>query len=191
MARGAQSQTIPGSASVLDSNGRFYATIDDAATLVVFERLGALSVYRMASGTTLDLATVTLDGTLWSGSRFGASISADGSQVAFLYGNNRQVYIVGSDGKGLRQITNLPEPVKEAALSGDGKVAFVVTVRNRIVRIDVASATSTEIVAATPYITNPLGQVSRGSLSALRAPGSPPSPHMQPRLTRCHSATFR
>jgi uncharacterized protein (TIGR03437 family) len=171
VARGAQSQTIPGSAAVLDSNGRFYATIDDAATLVVFERLGALSVYQVASGTTLDLATVTLDGTLWSGSRFGASLSADGSQVAFLYGNNRQVYLVGSDGKGLRQITSLPEAVHEVALSGDGKVAFAVTVQNRIVRIDVASATSTEIVAAIPYVTNPFSQVGRGSLSTVTGAG--------------------
>jgi hypothetical protein len=126
--------------------------INDAGTLVIYQAGSGqvsepvrLSAYSVPAGSSIDLVTDT------AGSLFAASISDEGAQIAFLYGQNRQVYVIRRDGTGLRQITSFPEAVTEVALSGDGSAAFAVTAANRIVRIDIASAQSTDIVPPTPY----------------------------------------
>jgi uncharacterized protein (TIGR03437 family) len=131
--------------------------INDAGTLVIYQAGGnaffvpaRLSAYSVATGFSTDLVTDSADTP-----GFAASISDDGSLVAFLYGQNRQAYLIRSDGTGMRQITDFSEPVTDIELSGDGSVSFAVTASNRIVRIDVASAQSTEIVPATPYTNVP------------------------------------
>ena len=91
----------------------------------------------VANGSSTDLVTPMADA-----SDFRPSISDDGSVVAFVYGINRQLYVVGSNGSGMKQISNFSESVTEVELSGDGTVAFVVTAANRIARINVASAQS-------------------------------------------------
>jgi uncharacterized protein (TIGR03437 family) len=147
--------------------------INDAGTLVIYQAGSGqvsepirLSAYSVPTGSSTDLVTDTADSP-----GFAASISDDGAQVAFLYGQNRQVYLIRSDGTGLRQITNFSEAVTEVALSGDGSVAFAVTAANRIVRIDVASAQPTDIVPPTPYTNVDRIQVSRGSVTVVAGSG--------------------
>jgi uncharacterized protein (TIGR03437 family) len=160
--------------------------INDTGTLVIYQAGGAhfsgsarLSAYSVPAGSSIDLITDSTDSP-----GFAASISDDGAQVAFLYGPNRQVHMIRSDGTGLRQVTNYSEAVTEVALSGDGSVAFAVTATNRIVRIDIASAQSTDIVPPTPYTNVPAGtgllnafvtgyriQVSRGSVTQVTGSG--------------------
>jgi uncharacterized protein (TIGR03437 family) len=135
--------------------------INNDATRVVYQANGLSSgpgrvmtylvAYSITSGSSIDLFTGTTDINGTDATGFGATISDDGSQVAFLNGEIPQVYVIRSDGTGLRQITNLQEAVTEAVLSGDGSAAFAVTASNRIVRIDVATAQSMDVVASTPY----------------------------------------
>jgi len=149
--------------------------INDAGALVIYQAGGGrfsgptrLSAYSVPAGSSTDLVTDTPDAP-----GFAASISDDGDQVAFLYGQNRQVYVIRSDGAGLQQITNFPEAVTEVALSGDGSVAFAVTRANRIVRIDVAGAQSTDIVPPTPYTNVPAANgYLKAFVSAYRIPVS-------------------
>jgi uncharacterized protein (TIGR03437 family) len=123
--------------------------INVAGTLVFYESSSAqgvqLSAYSVATGSSNALVTDSANSP-----GFSASISDDGTMVAFLYGQNRQAYVIRSDGTGMSQITDFSEPVTDIELSGDGSVAFAVTASNRIVRVDVASAQSAEIVPATP-----------------------------------------
>ena len=151
---------------------RFCNFSDICGQLVIYQAGGGtlgparLSAYSVASGSSTDLVTIMADAP-----DFRASISDEGSLVAFVYGTNRQLYVVGSNGSGMKQISNFSEPVTEVELSGDGTVAFVVTAANRIARINVASAQSMDLVSPTPYLNGPAAaQVSRGT--TLSFPGS-------------------
>ena len=158
--------------------------INDAGTMVFFESSAGssapqLSVYSVATGLSTALATdiPNMPGFL-------ASITDDGSVIAFLYGPRRQAYVIHSDGTGLRPITDFNEPVAEIELCGDGSVAFAVTASNRIVRIDIASGQSTDIVPVTPYTNVPSAngflnsfvqgyrfQVNRGAVATITGSG--------------------
>jgi uncharacterized protein (TIGR03437 family) len=156
--------------------------INDAGTLVVYESSSPqalrLSAYAVATGSSTDLVTDSADSP-----GFAASISDDATLIAFLYGKNRQAYIIHSDGTGMHQITNFTEPVTEIELSGDGSIAFAVTASNRLVRVDVGSTQPTEIVPATPYTNVPSdsgflsfvesyrAEVSRGSVVSITGSG--------------------
>lgn len=168
LANGTQLQAIPG------SSGDYYAMVNDAATLLVFERfdpVGHLSVCSLKDGSTRDLVTGTKPAALSLPQQFGASMSYDGSQIAFLYGTDQQVYVIGSDGSGLRQVTHFGQAVREVVLSGDGTVAFATTADNRLMRIDVGTGDSSELVPATPYVSGVAEDVSRGSLSGVVGSG--------------------
>lgn len=146
--------------------------INDAATVVVYRTGGGgaspfqLWAYSPASGSSVNLST-----NVWN-SRLGAAMSDDGSQIAFLNGDNRQAYIIRSDGTGLRQITDLDESVNEISLSGDGSVLFATTSSNRIVRIDTATGLYTEIVPATPALD--FDTISRGGPGTITGMGFAP-----------------
>ena len=170
LGQGGKSKMISDSlVSFLPSN----PLINSAGTTVIYQANShdggpaRLSSYSVATGASIDLATE-----IAPVADFRPSISGDGSLVAFLYGSNRQIYVIGSNGAGLRQISNFAEPVVEAVLSGDGSTAFAVTATNRIVRLDVAAAQSVDIVPATPY-TNALFafHVSRGNVTAVAGTG--------------------
>ena len=168
----------PVSGISLGQNGQLHAIVSSNATAPLINDSGSLVFYESAAGSPLvnelfaySVPTNTLTSLATdSGSSpgFAASISDDGSLIAFLYGQNRQAYVVHSDGTGTRQITNFTEPVTEVELSGDGSVAFAVTASNRIVRIDVSSAQSTDIVPPTPYTNEPSGSAFQGVVSSYR-----------------------
>ncbi len=138
--------------------------INAAATLVVYSSGPQLFSYSIATRTSTLLAAQA---------PYLAALSDDGSVIAF--GGDapspdhvRQVYVVHSDGTGLRQLTHFPEGAWPAAVSGDGKVAFAITGdqiggNNRIVRVDVASGQWTQIVPAMP---GPLSSSGNGTLPA-------------------------
>jgi uncharacterized protein (TIGR03437 family) len=159
--------------------------INAAGSLVIYQAGGGtlgparLSAYSVTTGSSIDLVTETADAP-----DFRPSISDDGSLVAFVARSNRQVYVVGGNGSGLRQISSFPETIIEVALSGDGLVALAVTATNRIVRINVAAAQSVDIVPPTPYTNVPAGtgldnsfvqsyriRVSRGAVTTITGLG--------------------
>ena len=145
-----------GQLDTITSSNATTPLINDSATLIFYESVAGspavkeLFAFSVPTNTLTSLATDSVNSP-----GFAASISDDGSQVAFIYGPNRQAYIIQSDGTHLRQITNFPEAVMEVELSGDGSITFAVTATNRIVRIDVTSAQSIDIVPPTPYTNVP------------------------------------
>ncbi|HWR50306.1 MAG TPA: hypothetical protein VN428_04320, partial [Bryobacteraceae bacterium] len=85
------------------------------------------------------------------GAPVSVSISDDAGTIAFVNKEDGQIHV----GIPARVLTREPGGFSEVALSGDGRVAFGVTNRGRLVRIEVASGTVTELVPRTPWITNP------------------------------------
>lgn len=92
-----------------------------------------------------------------------------------------------SAGGNRRQLTRVPEGIREAILSGDGKIAYAITEAGRILRILVATAEVREVIPRTPVIDGPGNIVRRspGSLIWLQGAGlsdttltaSPPLPN--------------
>ncbi|MCC6585186.1 MAG: hypothetical protein IT168_00575 [Bryobacterales bacterium] len=86
------------------------------------------------------------------------SLTADGSRILYLAGegspvSSLQLFTIGTLGEGRRQLTNSEEYADgfwEAALSPDGFVAYGISADNRVVRIDVHSGDSVDIVPRTP-----------------------------------------
>src|SRR5437764_12922506 len=58
--------------------------------------------------------------------------------------------LVHKGGGPIRQLTNEPEGITSATLSGNGKVAFATTVHSRLLRIEIASGEIQEWIPATP-----------------------------------------
>jgi hypothetical protein len=127
--------------------------INEAGTQVIYATSTQLFSYSLATHSSTLLANQS--------SGF-VTASDDGSVVAF--GGNRavpQVFVVRSDGTGLRQLTGFPEGVYPVAMSGDGKVVFATTYASpyRLVRIDVVTGQWSDIIAPTSALFNngPLG----------------------------------
>lgn len=85
-------------------------------------------------------------------------VSADGRRVLFLTTSRfddsgflgpAQAYVINIDGTGLRPVTRDPAGVKQAILSGSGRVAFAITNAGRLLRIDVDSGAETELLPRT------------------------------------------
>ena len=49
-------------------------------------------------------------------------ISADGSMIAFIYSNDREIYVIKPDGTGLRQVSVNADHGYGSAISGDGSI---------------------------------------------------------------------
>jgi uncharacterized protein (TIGR03437 family) len=83
-------------------------------------------------------------------------MTSDGSTVMFTDvlrdGQTSQLYTVGIDGANLRQVTTQGPPTAGGTISGDGSVVFSVT-GGRLVRVNVASGASTELLLLPPLIT--------------------------------------
>lgn len=102
------------------------------------------------------------------------ALTSDGSLIAFLSAG--QLYTVHSDGSALRQITNEPDGLRTFALSGNGLIAYGLTNRGRLVRIEVEAAAVTELLGPnvslddTSYVLVPGSRVALTG-SALDDPG--------------------
>lgn len=62
------------------------------------------------------------------------------------------MFSIGIGGSNQRQITRETEDIATAVVSGNGLVAYAVTPSSRLLRIDIASGATTELIAETPLI---------------------------------------
>ncbi len=74
-------------------------------------------------------------------------LSNDGSVITFQSG--RQLFVIQSDGSGLRKVTDVGDDINYSILSGDGRVAYAMTNGGRLVRVDLEADTVTEILGRT------------------------------------------
>jgi uncharacterized protein (TIGR03437 family) len=117
---------------------------------------------------------------------YDGSISADGQWVLYIsvIGTVPQLFFSRVDGSDWRQLTIGDEGVQDATLSHDGRVAFGVTGRGSLLRIDTASGAAQEWVGPTPRDLKLTAVPSPGSLNFLTGTGladgegiaSPPLP---------------
>jgi hypothetical protein len=84
---------------------------------------------------------------------YSPSMTDDGRQVLYL--SNRtgtpQVYLINTDGSGDQSLTNEMDGVYQAVLSGDGTVAYAVTLGGRLLKITIASAAVQELIPGTVF----------------------------------------
>lgn len=133
---------------------------------------GSLAVFEASSGSSYSLNVFALatgeERVLWPGRGWNATISNDGSKVLFLANDENgasQAYLIGSDGTGLRALTDNYAGIQNAVLSGDGTACYVVTKAGRVFRLDTASLESRQLVGRTP--------VASGLFNSWMAEGSP------------------
>jgi uncharacterized protein (TIGR03437 family) len=107
---------------------------------------------------------------------YGASLSADGRWVLYLsvIGKTPQLFFSRPDGADWRQLTVSDEGVQQAALSGDGHVAFAVTGTGAVLRIDSSSGAAEQIIGPTPRDLNRSGAPTPGSTNILTGIGLAP-----------------
>ncbi|HWC00359.1 MAG TPA: hypothetical protein VG672_26810, partial [Bryobacteraceae bacterium] len=169
-----------GTETLSNSHAAADAMVNDAATLVVYQSTGPdskLIAYDVRSGAETVLAELSGD----DPASFGASMTGDGSLVLFL--DRGQVYLVHSDGSGLRRLSDDPAGIVEAILTGNGQFVYAVTGEGRMIRIGTGSGEVLELVSRTPNITSveqavsgTLVRVTGTALAAASAAGTSPLP---------------
>jgi len=113
-----------------------FATIDAAGRFVVFVSRWP-APYRVHSRIRrVDLATGDLVTVIEESADITQpSLSADGDVMTVIFRD--QLYLVRTDGTGVRKLTSEAEGIQAGALSGDGRLVFAVTNGGRIARADV------------------------------------------------------
>jgi uncharacterized protein (TIGR03437 family) len=107
---------------------------------------------------------------------FQPAISDDGGRVLFLMRDSastpRQwLFVIGSDGNYPTQFGYAPEGYLEAALSGDGRIAFATTTYNRLVRFDLETGEMIELHPPSPWIGSITGGAVAGSQNIITGGG--------------------
>lgn len=158
-----QSQIIPAQAES--------AAIDAAGTVIVWaDKAGSSRGLRVLR---LEGAAEPVSLTLAGRDDYLPSMANDGSLILFLSrpieSNRAQVFLVKPDGSSRRQLSNEPEGISNAILSGNGAVAWVLTRTGRLLRIDVSSGNSTQIIGAVPAILDTTDQSAKGNDVTLAA----------------------
>lgn len=154
------------------------AVIDDQATGVIYES-------GSAPGRTLRIIDLSsrsdrlLVGN--AGDTYQPVMSGDGRRILFLStgrfdSTNRtglaQLFVVNRDGSGLRQLTGDASGIAEATLSGDGRVAWLVTFAGRLFRQDVETGAVSPAIGRSPSLNLPGGQdMGAGSMATLTGRG--------------------
>lgn len=143
------------------------AVMDDVASTVVYQVAGKarLRVVDVATGAVWPLGPDERDS-------FAPVLSGDGSHILYLsrIGTKPQVFFSRREGAEWRQLTDLESGVLEATLSGDGRVAWVLSADGEILRIDTQSGVSARAIAPTPEITGP-SDGAAGSAVVVRGSG--------------------
>ena len=146
---------------------------------VVYEAVSSASelliAYDVASATETVLSTVPATPNGFGGYTpyFSPWITNDGRTVLFQSADStgvKQAFLIHSDGSNLRQITHVQEGVSDATLSGYGNIAYAETPQARLVRIDVASGTVTELASPSAQISS-ISPPALGSLAQLSGHG--------------------
>jgi len=160
--RQAELRTIPsglgdiasnGTAVLVSTEGLSIARMDGSETLLVgrgdiarasIDDSGGTAVFEAAAG---GIFAISLSGAsvpvLIPGASEGkqARISADGGSLVYL---SPQLFFSSIDGVRRRQ---LAESISEAALSGDGHVAWAATIDGRLLKLDTETGGSSEVLA--------------------------------------------
>ena len=137
----------------------FDAVIDAAGDKIVFSAGGTCS--DIACPTTPSEVRLTSPGapdSVLLASGYAPSMTDDGRAVLYLSarGGSTQVYMIGTDGAGDRRLTNEPDGITRAIVSGDGTAAYAVTGHGSLIRIATATGTVRELVPSSPYVGTPL-----------------------------------
>ncbi len=139
-------------------------SLDDGGSTAVYETSPRrrLFVVEVDRGISMQLGPDDRDS-------YGATLSSNGEWVLYVsvLGEIPQLFVSRVDGSQWRQLTNSAEGVAEAALSGDGRVAWVSTREGRLLKFDITTGKSTEILAP-PMLDETAGWVVPGSLIPLR-----------------------
>lgn len=151
------------------------AVIDAAGTTVVWTDTAdgprSLRVLKIAERRIRSLATPDRYD-------YAPSLSDDGSRILFLSEPRRsadglsQAFLMRIDGAERRQITADPDGIRSAVLSGDGRIAWVLTQTGRLIQVDIDGGNATEVIARTPVFltgtaTAAIGQVVSAAASVL------------------------
>lgn len=126
------------------------AVMDDAASTVVYQETPSqLRVVDLASNQTWALGA-------WERDDTAPRLSADGRWVLYLSGmyNGPQVFFSARDGSGWRQLTDEMGGIREAVLSGDGRVAWAVSNNGAVLRLDTIGGTVETRIEPTPMATS-------------------------------------
>ena len=135
---------------------------------IVVDDAGRQAVYETETGLyAINLATeeVRLAAPRQGSGPMQASLSYDGTVLLYVIGGLPQVYV------GSRRLTDDPSGVREAVLSGDGRVAYAVTGAGRLLRIAVESGRIEELIGQTPLLQTMLPTAVAGSAFTIRGRG--------------------
>jgi uncharacterized protein (TIGR03437 family) len=113
--------------------------VDDSGSTIVYE-LGRKVHLRSRDGSDLILGPDGADS-------FGPSLSRDGKEIVFLstVGDVPQVFI-SSRGGSARQLTLVPEGIREAVITGDGLTVFMLTKTGRLLRVAVQNPIAEQLL---------------------------------------------
>jgi len=142
------------------------ALVSDNAAVIVFEsplpsNEQELYLYDVASGN----ATLADQGL----AEFDASLSDDGRLLCYLRDSQVVIYDRGTSLS--RTFAAIPEGVREAVVSGDGRTIWEATNLGRILQVDAGSGDSLQVIPRTPLITHVDGAPVPGSLNWARGSG--------------------
>ena len=155
-------------AEVLKGGGVAAASMDDGVTTVVYESRSPRRLYaiELPSRREYQIGPDDRDS-------FQPVLNADGMWVLYLsqVGDAAQVFFSHPDGSGWRQLTDAWGGIREATLSGDGKVAYAVTGAGAILRISTDSGLVEQIIGPTPLVATVPGWQSPGSTYTITGSG--------------------
>ncbi|MGJ5817602.1 hypothetical protein [Paludibaculum fermentans] len=127
------------------------AAIDAEGRSLIFTSRWPAPYNQYARVRRLDLATGELTTLLEGAADFTQpAISNDGSLALTVSGG--QVFVLNTDGTGLRQLTSENDGIQTAILSGNGRVAYALTFGGRLLRIDVEEPKVTQILGRTAHV---------------------------------------
>ncbi len=121
------------------------AVIDARATSVV---------WRDAAGIQLSPVTTPFSPIILDRNGTDPRISADGTVVLFRAKpqgeDDVQLFVIRADGSARRQVTDEPEGIQSAVLSGDGSISWAVTNRGRLLRVELRTGLVREFTGRVP-----------------------------------------
>ena len=136
--------------------------IDAAAAHILMRRQDGLYLFDMAGGQ----ATLLLPSTAPA---FNFRMSDDARRVLYL--GEGQVHVLDTATLADRTLTSDQWKIADATLSGDGKVAYAVTGQGRLLKIDVDSGASAELIGHTPYLSAQVPSLTPGLIATLNGVG--------------------
>jgi uncharacterized protein (TIGR03437 family) len=138
----------PASVQTISNQGAATAAIDAQATTVVW-RDATRGVLIAKLGLIPSPRVLDENG-------YDPRISADGALILFrapaAVSGASQVYLIRSDGSGRRQVTQEPEGIESAVLSGSGEIAWVMTNTGRLLQLDLTSGLRREFIGPVPAV---------------------------------------